>query len=253
MKDIKNTILEMINHLLQDQPELGPTIKLLAENSYAENRSGQKYYGLNNLDEKLEKFLNYESGYFVEIGANNGVDQSNTIYYEKFKKWRGILVEPTPHNYLACKRHRSSENHIYCNACVSFDYKEKFVEIVYSNLMSTPLGLESDIENPVSHAGEGRKFLNPSDDNFKFGALAVPLNTLLTQSNAPKLIDFLSLDAEGAEMEILKGIDHDNFRFKYMCIENRSIEKLKEYLVPLNYVFVEALSPYDFLFKDTRE
>ena len=73
--------------------------------------------------------------------------------------------------------------------------------------MSTPLGLESDIENPVSHAGEGRKFLNPSDDNFKFGALAVPLNTLLTKSNAPKVIDFLSLDAEGAEMEILKGID----------------------------------------------
>ena len=95
MKDIKNTILEMINHLLQDQPELGPTIKLLAENSYAENRSGQKYYGLNNLDEKLEKFLNYESGYFVELGANNGVDQSNTIYYEKSlvsQRWEKILL-----------------------------------------------------------------------------------------------------------------------------------------------------------------
>ena len=43
------------------------------------------------LDQKLEKYLNYSGGYFVELGANNGVDQSNTLYYEKYKNWRVML------------------------------------------------------------------------------------------------------------------------------------------------------------------
>ena len=46
-----------------------------------------KYFGLHNLDRKLEKYLDYEKGYFVELGANNGVSQSNTKYFELFKKW----------------------------------------------------------------------------------------------------------------------------------------------------------------------
>lgn len=208
----------------------------------------KQYFGLNNLDEKLEKYLNYDDGFFVELGANNGVHQSNTLYYEKFRNWTGVLIEPTLHNFLQCKANRSRKTRVFCNACTSFDYKDKFVEIIYSNLMSISKGLESDISDPDAHAKEGRQFLHPLEENISFGAVAKPLNSILRDANAPTLIDFLSLDVEGAEIEVLKGVNHDEFKFKYMCIECRNIDKLTEYLASKGYRLVEKLTHWDYVF-----
>jgi FkbM family methyltransferase len=209
-----------------------------------------KYHSINDLDKKIEKYLNHDSGFFIELGANDGVNQSNTLYFERHKNWNGILIEPIPHNYLLCRKNRSAASHVFCCACTSFEYKEKFVEIIYSNLMSTPLGLESDIDNQAEHATIGKQFLNKTDDNFRFGAVARPLNDLIIESKAPKLMDLLSLDVEGAEIEVLKGIDHKTYRFKYLCIECRSKDKLMEYLSGVGYDFVENLSVHDYLFKN---
>ena len=159
-----------------------------------------------------------------------------------------MLVEPTPHNYLNCRKVRSPMTNVFCNACTSFDYKEKFVEIIYSNLMTAPVGLETDLDSAVEHAETGKQFLLQHEDNFTFGAVAKPLSYLLDESNATTTIDFLSLDVEGAEIEVLKGIDHSKYKFKYICIENRSFEKLTELLEPLGYKFVAQLSGHDFLF-----
>lgn len=52
-----------------------------------------KYFSLNGIDFKLEKYLDYSNGYFVELGANDGVRQSNTKYFEQFRKWTGTLIE----------------------------------------------------------------------------------------------------------------------------------------------------------------
>ena len=133
---------------------------------------------------------------------------------------------------------------------MSFDYKEKFVEIVYSNLMSTSLGLETDISNSKNHALLGKQFLEEDEDNFNFGATANQLNNILSKANAPKQIDFLSLDVEGAEIEVLKGVNHNEYRFKFICIESRSIEKITNYLSINNYLMIEKLSTLDYLFKD---
>lgn len=111
----------------------------------------KKYNSLNDLDKKIEKYVNYNNGFFVELGANNGVIQSNTLYFERFRGWKGVLIEPIPHNYLKCIKNRSIKNKIFCNACVSFSYKNEFVKISYADLMSSPLGLESDILNPLKH------------------------------------------------------------------------------------------------------
>jgi FkbM family methyltransferase len=209
-----------------------------------------KYHSINGLDKKIERYLPYNLGYFVELGANDGIRQSNTLYFERKKKWRGILIEPTPHNYLKCLDNRSSDNHIFCNACVSFDYKDRFVEIAFSDLMSSPIGLESDILDPKAHADSGSQFLKGAHKTFTFGALAEPLHNLLSKAKAPKNIDFLSLDVEGAEIEVLKGIDHKSYRFKYMLIECRDIAKLQQYLTPLRYELIEKLSSHDYFFAD---
>jgi FkbM family methyltransferase len=209
-----------------------------------------KYYSLNGLDKKIEKYLPQHDGFYVELGANDGVDQSNTLYFERHKNWRGVLIEPTPHNYLKCLANRSKKNQIFCNACVSFEYKDRFVEIAFSNLMSSPIGLESDVLDPISHAESGKQFLEFTDKVFTFGSIAKTLNAILHEAQAPHCIDFMSLDVEGAEMEVLKGIDHATYRFKYMCIECRDIAKLTDYLEPLGYELKEKLSVHDYLFAD---
>jgi len=209
----------------------------------------KKYFGLNNLDKKIEIYLNYNDGFFVELGANDGISQSNTFHFERYKNWRGILIEPYPTNYLKCLKSRSRNNHIFCNACVSFDYKDRFVELIFSNLMTSSLGLESDIKNFTTHVYLDKK----NEYKFKFGAVATTLNNLLLKSKAPQKIDFLSLDVEGAEIEVLKGIDHNTYRFKFMLIECRDIDKLENYLELLEYELIEKLTEQDYLFVDKSE
>ncbi|MBX9873512.1 MAG: FkbM family methyltransferase [Beijerinckiaceae bacterium] len=212
----------------------------------------QVYFGLNELDRTLESYLDIDGGYFVELGANDGVAQSNTLHFERFRGWSGVLVEPTPHNFLKCLKTRSDRAKVFCCACTSFDYRERFVEIAFSNLMSTPVGLESDIADPRAHAELGHQFLAPSERVFSFGALARPLNDLLMEAGSPAWIDLLSLDVEGAEIEVLKGIDHGRYRFRYICVECRDFDRIAAYLGQHGYSFVAQLTVHDYLFRDDR-
>jgi hypothetical protein len=209
-----------------------------------------RYHGQFYLDKKMEKYLNYENGYFVELGANDGLRLSNTLYYEKCKNWKGILVECIYHKYLLCLKNRP-KSIVFCNACVSFEYKKKFVEVMYSDLLTSPINLETDLLNVQQHVEVGKDFFLPDDDKkniYVFGAPAITLNQLLINAKAPNLIDFLSLDTEGSEIEVLKGIDHNIFRFKYICLECRDLEKMKKYMHSINYLLAEQLTQQDFLF-----
>lgn len=210
------------------------------------------YFGLNELDRKLEKYVDYDGGFYVELGANDGISQSNTYYFEQSRGWQGILIEPAPHNFLKCHERRGANNHVYCRACVSFAYPDKFVEIRYANLMSVSVDLDNDLEDVDKHIATAQQFLREDETSFTFGALAAPLNTILKQSDAPKLMDFLSLDVEGAELEVLKGLDHSVFRFRYLLIESRSIERLEAYLGGIDYERIDQLTEHDYLFRDIR-
>ncbi|MES2993290.1 MAG: FkbM family methyltransferase [Pseudomonadota bacterium] len=208
----------------------------------------QRYFALNGLDRRMEKYIDYDGGYFVELGANDGVTQSNTLYFERFRGWRGVLVEPTPHNYFKCKANRSSRDLVHCAACVSFGYKEPFVRMIYSNLMTTTGDLNSDITDADSHAQVGAKFLPRQEEVVAFGAIARPLNDILLQADAPAIIDFLSLDVEGAEIEVLKGVDHERFKFRYILVECRDLPAMQDYLQTQGYTLVEKISEHDYVF-----
>lgn len=219
----------------------------------AEHIEQTEFFGVNQLDKTLLDYLNFEEGYFVELGANDGINQSNTFHLEKFKGWKGVLVEPIPHNFLNCLKIRSQKTHVFSNACVSFEYHEKFVEIQYSNLMSVSLNLESDISDPISHANLGKQFLSESEKVFTFGAVARTLQSILEEARSPSLIDLLSLDVEGSEIEVLKGINHDKYKFKYICIECRDINKMEKYLNSKGYRLIKQLSVHDFLFENAMQ
>lgn len=57
-------------------------------------------------DTLFRKYLNFSHGVFVEAGANNGIDQSNTVLLENNFGWSGLLVEPNPHKFKECQANR---------------------------------------------------------------------------------------------------------------------------------------------------
>jgi len=210
----------------------------------------RKYFGLRELDRKIEPYINFDNGYYIELGANDGFKQSNTLYFERFRNWRGVLIEPVEANYKKCLKTRADDNSIFCNACVSFEYADPTVEMRYANLMTTPLNLETDINNPRAHADSGTPYMHVSDTQYDFSAKARTLQSLLEEANAPRIIDFFSLDVEGAEIEVLKGVDHSDFRFSKLLIECRDIDIMTHYLSENNYELVAKITHHDYLFGD---
>lgn len=206
-------------------------------------------FSLGNIDLKLEKYLSYNNGFYIELGANNGFRQSNTYYLELKKNWRGILIEAAKENFLSCIKYRGKRNIIHCNACVSFKYNQKFVNMKYADLMTTSLNLQNDIHDLAGHLRTAKNHLSKRNKPYLFKAIAKTLTQILNESNAPKIIDFLSLDVEGAEIEVLKGIDFNKYIFKYMLIESRNIEHIQKYLKKNNYLLEDKLTHHDYLFK----
>tara|TARA_B100001989_G_C24549205_1_gene473093 strand:+ start:265 stop:993 length:729 start_codon:yes stop_codon:yes gene_type:complete len=208
------------------------------------------YYGHHELDKKLKKYLNYEKGFFVELGANDGIKQSNTFYFEKNLSWRGILIEPIKIKYLKCLKFRSPKNYFYNNACVGFNFKNRQIKIIYSDLMSSID--DKNIINKVNskkHTQEGEKYLLKNEKIEEFLVDTKTLNDIFNEVQAPKLIDFLSLDVEGSELEVLNGIDFTIYNFKFILVESRDDDEMIKYLRNKNYIFLEKISKRDLIFK----
>jgi len=104
--------------------------------------------------------------------------------------------------------------------------------------------------NVKKHLSEGNKHLNIFEKSKEFEVSVKTLNEILLFIKAPNLIDFFSLDTEGYEEEILKGINFKKFNFKFILVECiNNFEKINCYLSKKNYKFLEKMSNVDYLFK----
>ena len=152
------------------------------------------------LQNKLNEIINKKNGFFIELGAYDGLFQSNTAFFEKELGWTGLLIEPSFKGYELCKINRPNSVCYNC-ACVSNDYVEEFV-----------YGDFGDI-NPMASINGSRL-----SNNEVIKVKAITLEQILDEHNCTN-IDLLSLDTEGYELEILKGLNLDRYRPKYMLIE----------------------------------
>jgi hypothetical protein len=213
--------------------------------------SGKKYFGLNKIDRELARIIPEFNGFYVDLGANDGNSQSNTKYFENSRNWHGLLIEPVPALYKKLIRNRSKRNFFKNCACVSVG-GPNHVTVLYSGLMSTTLGDRTMHEKNYSHARSGEEHLSGNDEIQEIEVLAYPLGQLLIEINAPSIMDFLSLDVEGFELEVLKGVNHDNYRFRFILVETDELDILSNFLRHVDYKFLQQLSHHDYLFANSR-
>jgi FkbM family methyltransferase len=194
---------------------------------------------------KIEKYLPH-NGFFIEVGANNGFSESNTYYLERFRNWKGILIEPIPHLYQECVKERPNST-VFNYALVSSDSQQE-VEMIYGHLMSLVRGAFDDEKIEAERAAiAGRKL------GFTPYSIKVPARTLtsiLDRANVSE-IDFLSLDVEGFELNALKGLNFEKYRPNYMlieCLNEKSFQEIETYIANYYNLF-ERASQVDYLFK----
>lgn len=205
-------------------------------------RSRRRSYALGHLDVKLEGHLKFRGGVFVEAGANDGVRQSNTLYFERYLGWKGLLIEPVPRLAERCRQNRWACAVENC-ALVSSTYASPEIEISYCDLMSLVKGSRADPEEEARHLALGGQFLKRGEVPQ---TLCVPAKTLSRVLDEHRMdhVDFLSLDVEGYEPEVLRGIDFSRHRPVHVLIEVRDRKSVEEILSPW-YREVAVLSRND--------
>lgn len=199
--------------------EIGLNLALrVIENS--KSQSGQDLFGIASNNFR-------EGGFFVEVGAANGLDLSNTWLLEEVFNWNGILIEPNIGFLDELNKNRRGQTIVEKAAWSETGRSLEFLE---ANELSTVLGFEENdsLERTILR---------------RYSVTTTTLTDVFVENNAPRQIDFLSVDTEGTEIEVLKGIDWGTYSFNAIVIEHNfteSREAIREFLEDRGYSEVHA-------------
>lgn len=175
-------------------------------------------------------------GFFIEFGAADGVALSNSHILEKRFGWTGILCEPSKAWHEALIQNRSC---IIDTRCVYSISGEKI------SFSENYLGELSAITAYAQPNASG--ILKRTTSSYEVDTIS--LLDLLKAHDAPRFVDFLSIDTEGSEFEILKNFDFLSYRFGAICVEHNfadTRQKINNLLLANGYVQVYPdLSDFD--------
>ena len=211
------------------------------------NEFGTTDLSLNSISSKLLPYLPYRFGTYVELGAYNGLSQSNSLLFQVDRFWRGILIEPIPDFFSELISNRGNLNKCASYAAVS-SVDIETVTMANSGLMSAVTDTKGSIPNIEEHLKNGLQFLPVGHKLDRIKVKSKTLGNILLEVSAPKYIDILFLDVEGQELEVLAGIEFSKYVFQYICIEARDIPEVQEFL-STEYTLVAKLTVHDYLFK----
>lgn len=185
----------------------------------------------------VDSRLNYmEGGFYVECGALNGEKGSNTLFFEKVRKWNGLLVEADPSNFEMLKtKHRKA---FIINACLN---TQKYPSVMTFN--------KAFNRGRIVHGSEVEKWIqkqNIAKDEVKIQCF--PLTSILLALNQTT-VDFFSLDVEGDELRVLQTIPYNKINIKMMTVEyvheTAGSTDLKQYVEHQGYESMLQMSRWD--------
>lgn len=204
-----------------------------------------------NQDSYLNKnfFNNKKNGVFVDIGAHDGVNLSNTYFYEKELKWRGLCVEANPSIFEQLKQNRKC---LLVNGCA---WHENTVK-KFRKIDGPDIDMLSGLVDSYCNKHEKRIDNELEQTKGKYKDIDVNCYNLteLLENNNLTEIDFLSIDTEGSELEILEHLDFEKIDTKILLVENNyEDKKLRKLLKNKGYKFYTRLVIDDIFIKDYDE
>jgi FkbM family methyltransferase len=134
---------------------------------------------------------NKSGGYFLDLGAYDGVNYSNSFYLEKNLDWSGICVEADPKNFKNLIKNRNC----ICENIAVNNYKGLV------NFSSSEMGGKIDDESLQVIECE-------------------TIENILIKNNAPFYIDYLSIDIEGNEFKVLEFFPFNTWKFGIITVEH---------------------------------
>lgn len=213
----------------------------------------REVFALSPLHAKIKKQFPFRHGVFFEVGANDGLTQSNTAYLERYLGWRGFLVEALPVEFAKCVKNRPRATVVNA-ALTSEERTGRAVELRYSNLMSVVDDPEHSLVAIDEHIALGQQFLGSECElaGRRFAVNTTTVSRILAQAGDPR-IDFFSLDVEGYELEVLKGIDFQRHRPATFLVEVRQPDLLDAFFAARDYQRLAQWSHHDVLYGDSRK
>ncbi len=180
----------------------------------------------------INRLNGLKNGYFVDIGASDGVSLSNTYKLEKEYGWTGLCVEPNPEYYEQLLKNRE------CLKDNSVLFSKKGVEVDFC--LAGACGGIKDLF--MDHDGE-RDPRRQSAEVIKLRTET--LDNLLKRYDVPRHINYISIDTEGSELEILQTLDFTTYNIDILTVEHNQNLRQDNYL----YQIMKFMSQYDYNFK----
>jgi len=150
----------------------------------------------------IQQFKHKRNGYFVDVGAHNGIELSNSLLLERDYGWKGICIESNPRTFDALKRQRAC-------ACSNVTVGGGTEEVEFCDAAMAEYG--------------GIVGLRPFGGAECVAVRRVRTTALadvLDMHGAPDVIDYLSIDIEGAELVTLRAFPFDRYRFRRLTVEH---------------------------------
>jgi len=175
-------------------------------------------------------------GFFVEFGAASGKELSNTWLLEKKFGWSGVLAEPAKcwHDRLAANRGCAIDQR-----CV---WKASGQRLEFSEAAEAEISTLTSFQEGDQHAASRRSAR-------RYQVATISLTDLMDAHASPAAPDYLSIDTEGSEFEILQAFDFRRYPFKVITCEHNftpAREKIRALLETSGYVRkYEKISDFD--------
>jgi FkbM family methyltransferase len=156
-----------------------------------------------------EFFENKSNGFYVDVGANEPVIESQTFHLDQIG-WSGLLLEPIPYYCELLRKRRTGK--VIQFACSSYENHNKVLQLIIAGGHST---LNS---NPIAVGTVSNETINVT---------CKTLDSILEENNTEAGFDFISIDIEGHEMEMFKGFTLEKWKPKLVLLEDHVINHEK--------------------------
>lgn len=174
-----------------------------------------------------EAFNEKRNGFFLDLGAHDGIYLSNTFLLERRYGWNGICVEANPDSFKKLSHNR---NAVCVNVCLYST--EGSISFAKRGVLGGIVSPDMENKDPGHQTGEVITMETKT------------LESVLSENNAPQEIDYLSIDIEGSEERVLAGFDFNTYRFKCITIERPS-ELLRTILKNNAYILIKEIPGLD--------